>query len=238
MTGDFKKKVIIFGTEEIARLALVYLSRGDQREIACFCVDRKYLIEEELMGYPVFPFEDIINICPPETHEIFLGLSYGSFNETRKSIFERIRKSGYCISSLNASQKSTWVDITGEGSVILDHATIQPGCIVGENVFISPGCSIGHDTIINDHAFFGPGVITCGNNSVGASAFIGAGTIIGPGVTVADGAFVGTGARIFRDTHPGNAYIERSTLPAKIDLQTLTPLLYKNNENRRNRNKS
>ena len=54
-----KKKLIIFGTGEIAQLAHYYFTNDSNYEIAAFTVDEQFLEEDTFCSLPVVPFETL-----------------------------------------------------------------------------------------------------------------------------------------------------------------------------------
>ena len=85
------------------------------------------------------------------------------------------------------------------GAQIMAGAVIQPRTVVGENAVVNSSASIDHDCRIEAHAFIAPGVVLCGDVSVGAGTFIGAGAVILPGVSIGENALVGAGAIVRGD---------------------------------------
>jgi sugar O-acyltransferase (sialic acid O-acetyltransferase NeuD family) len=221
------KNVLIFGTTEIARLIDCYYRLNDNIDVEAYTADKEYLKFSEIDGKPVIPYEDVLNNYSRDKYKIFVGLSYGSFNKNRKSIYNRLRSDGFEVAAFYHKTSSISAYTCGSGNIILDNTTIQPGTVIKENVFISPNCTIGHDTLIDSHAFIGPGVITCGNNHIKECAFVGAGSIIGPGVKLSERSFIGSGSKIFQDTLPTKTYIERSTSAMQLDPKKITSLLYR-----------
>ena len=53
------KKVIIFGTGDLAKIILKYLTRDSPHEIVAFTSHQEFINEKNIDGLPVIPFEKI-----------------------------------------------------------------------------------------------------------------------------------------------------------------------------------
>lgn len=94
---------------------------------------------------------------------------------------------------------------------------LAPGVQVGHGVRFHTGCSIAEGSVIEDGAWFGPGVMALNARRpnqpdtkeklqavhVEAGAVIGAAVLLLPGVRVGSGALIGAGAVVTRDVAPG-----------------------------------
>ena len=56
------KKVIIFGTGDLAKLIRKYLTRDSPHEIVAFTSHQEFINEKNIDGLPVIPFEKIEDI--------------------------------------------------------------------------------------------------------------------------------------------------------------------------------
>ena len=57
-----KLKIIIFGTNDIARLAKFYFDNDSSNNVVAFCVDSKYLVDDKVENLPVTSFEEVENL--------------------------------------------------------------------------------------------------------------------------------------------------------------------------------
>jgi acetyltransferase-like isoleucine patch superfamily enzyme len=123
----------------------------------------------------------------------------------------------------------------GDGCVVGDLASVRERCTVGEQVVIGRGvsvendCSIGAYTkiqtnayitahsLLEEHVFIAPCVVTTNDNFMGRTeerhalikgavvrrgARVGGGSVLLPGIEVGEEAFVGAGAVVTRDVAP------------------------------------
>jgi acetyltransferase-like isoleucine patch superfamily enzyme len=101
--------------------------------------------------------------------------------------------------------------VVGRGSAVSSDATVGANVRIQSMVWITTG------VIVEDGVFFGPGVMTMNDDSMGRGAGrsehqppifrrgcrIGGGVLITPGVTVGEEAFVAAGAVLTADVPPG-----------------------------------
>ncbi|HEX2550159.1 MAG TPA: DapH/DapD/GlmU-related protein [Nocardioidaceae bacterium] len=123
----------------------------------------------------------------------------------------------------------------GEGCVVGDLASVRERCTIGEQVVIGRGvsvendCSIGSYTkiqtnayitahsVLEEHVFIAPCVVTTNDNFMGRTekrhalikgaivrrgARVGGGSVLLPGIEIGEEAFVGAGAVVTRDVGP------------------------------------
>jgi hypothetical protein len=69
------RKLVIFGTGEIAQLAHYYFENDSDYDVVAFTVDEAYLTDREFCGLPVVAFENVADRYPPADHALFVALS-------------------------------------------------------------------------------------------------------------------------------------------------------------------
>jgi sugar O-acyltransferase (sialic acid O-acetyltransferase NeuD family) len=168
---------------------------------------------------PVVPFEDIANRFPPETHDMFVALSYSKLNAIRKEKYLAAKALGYSLTSY-ISTKATVLNEgrIGENCFILEDNTIQPFVTIGNNVTLWSGNHIGHHSTIKDHTFIASHVVVSGGVVIGEQCFFGVNVTLRDHITIGDLCVVGAGTMLLADADPEGVYIgtatERSTLPS------------------------
>ena len=210
-------QVVIFGAGDIGRLACVYLTRDSEHEVVAFAVDAGFRRVDQLLGLPVLEFEDACRRFPPDTHEMFVALSYGHMNRDRAGKYHTIKQRGYRLVSYVSSRCTFLSDEpVGDNCFILEDNTIQPFVKIGSNVTLWSGNHIGHDSVIGDHCFLTSHVVVSGNVRVGAYSFIGVNATLRNSITLAPATLVGAGAVIMKDTIEKGVYLpQRAELFAK-----------------------
>jgi acetyltransferase-like isoleucine patch superfamily enzyme len=103
--------------------------------------------------------------------------------------------------------------VVGAGSVVGRGSAIDNDVTIGADVRIQTNCYLTGFTVVEDHAFVGPGVITANDNSMarqpvdaplegprlGRGCRIGAGAVLCPGVQIGPEAFVAAGSVVVTD---------------------------------------
>lgn len=212
-----KKKIIIFGSGDIAQLAHFYFSTESEYEVAAFTVDEQYIQEPKFCGLPVIPFEKITEEYPPEKYGFFVALSYSKLNSVRKEKFLAAKALNYKLVSF-ISPRATILNQKqiGENCFILEDNTIQPFVSIGSNVTLWSGNHIGHHSTIKDHSFIASHVVVSGGVTIGEQCFIGVNATLRDHIKVGDKCVIGAGALLLGDAEPEGVYVGTSTERAKV----------------------
>ncbi len=147
------KKIIIFGTGELAQRIFFYLQDSDDQIIA-FCANKSKIDKDELLGLPVHAFENIEEKFPPNEFSMFIALAYSEMNKKRTKFFNEAKKKGYELYSYIHPSTKIWNKFEiGENCFILANNVIQPFVKIGNNVLIGSNNLISHNTSIGDNCF-------------------------------------------------------------------------------------
>ncbi|HCS29388.1 MAG TPA: transferase [Spongiibacteraceae bacterium] len=212
-----KKKLVIFGSGDIAQLSHYYFSTDSDYEVAAFTVDSCYIKEPEFCGLPVVPFEDVNRDYPPGDYDFFVALSYSKLNAIRKEKFLAAKEKGYKLVSFISSSATVLNDEKiGENCFIFEDNTIQPFVEIGDNVTLWSGNHIGHHSVINDHSFIASHVVISGGVTIGEQCFIGVNATLRDHITVGDRCVIGAGALLLGDAEPEGLYIGSATERSKV----------------------
>jgi sugar O-acyltransferase (sialic acid O-acetyltransferase NeuD family) len=212
-----KKPLIIFGSGDIAQLAHYYFSTDSNYEIVAFTVDSAYITEKRLCGLPIVPFEKLVDLHPPDTHEVFVALSYSRLNQVRKAKYLASKALGYRLGSYVSSHATALNDgRIGDNCLILEDNTIQPFVTIGNNVTLWSGNHIGHHSIIHDHCFIASHVVVSGGVEIGESCFIGVNATLRDHIKVGEKCVIGAGAILLTDAESEGVYIGQATDRAKV----------------------
>lgn len=140
-----------------------------------------------------------------------LGDSINNFNELYVGIGYRHLSLRNAIVDMLKQHDSNAPPIIHNWCSIANTATvgacvyIYAGCVVDENVILHPGVilnnhvTVSHDSVIDMCTFLAPGVIVCGNVSIGSRSFVGAGSVIANGVTIGDDVVIGAGTVVSKN---------------------------------------
>jgi sugar O-acyltransferase (sialic acid O-acetyltransferase NeuD family) len=212
-----KKRIVIFGSGDIAQLAHYYFSIDSDYEVVAFTVDTSYLKEPSFCGLPVVPFEEVIEEFPPENNDFFVALSYSKLNEIRKEKFLAAKERGYKLASFISSRATVLNEANiGENCFIFEDNTIQPFVTIGNNVTLWSGNHIGHHSVIHDHTFIASHVVVSGGVEIGEQCFIGVNATLRDHIKIGEKCVVGAGALLLADAAPEGVYIGLAAERAKV----------------------
>ncbi len=202
------KKVIIFGTGEIARLAKFYFDKDSFCEVIGFTADDQYVSQNEFDGLPLIPFSKVEDIFSPKEVEMHVALSYRGLNRIRGQKYYEAKQKGYKLFSYICSKSVFWDDLSiGENCFILENQTIQPTVKIGNNVMIWSGNHIGHGAVIKDHCYISSHVVIAGHAVIGERSFLGVNSAVRDFVNIGDETFIAMGTFVSQDTKPGSVVL-------------------------------
>jgi sugar O-acyltransferase (sialic acid O-acetyltransferase NeuD family) len=206
------KKLIIFGTSEIAELAYFYFTNDSSYEVACFCVDDAYFSDSVFCGLPVVPYSELNSKFPPDKFHAHVALSYKHLNKLRESKYNQLKDNGYDLASYVSSKSVFWNDLEmGENCFILENQTLQPKVVIGSNVMLWSGNHIGHGTVIKNHVYVSSHVVISGNCSIGERCFLGVNSTIKDFCKVGDDCFIAMDASVAKNLEAGTVIISQKS---------------------------
>ena len=174
--NDSTKLLILFGCGSLTSLTAHSLTHDAGRTVVAMTVDAAYLLTDRHEGYPVVAFEELVNLFPPDRHDIMLPIGYRRINELSLERFEQAKAMGCHVASYVSSRASVWPDlVVSENVIIFEQAIIQSFVSIGNNAIIRSGAYIGHHSQVGDHAFVASGVVTGSNVTIGERCWIGLG---------------------------------------------------------------
>jgi sugar O-acyltransferase (sialic acid O-acetyltransferase NeuD family) len=213
------KKLIIFGLSNIAECAYEYFTHDSNYEVCAFSVDANYIddTKKELFGLPIVALEDIVNLYPPQQHDIFVAVGSQKLNRLRTEKAKEVQNLGYGLASYISSRTFIWPNVEiGEHAFIQEDNTIQPFVKIGSNVVLWAGNHIGHASVIEDNCFITSHVVISGHCYIGKNSFIGVNAALADTVKVGSDNFIGMGVNIVRNTKDDQVY-----KPAKSELSNI-----------------
>lgn len=212
-----KRKLVIFGSGDIAQLAHYYFSTDSDYEIVAFTVDATYIQKSAFCNLPVIAFEEVDKLYPPNDHDFFVALAYSKLNAIRKEKYLAAKALGYQIASFISSRATVLNNNQiGENCFIFEDNTIQPFVTIGNNVTLWSGNHIGHHSRIKDHTFIASHVVVSGGVEIGEQCFIGVNATLRDHIKVGDKCIIGAGTLLLADAEPEGLYVGTGTERSKI----------------------
>lgn len=226
-----QKKLIIFGTGEIATLAKFYFTYDSEYKVVGFSADDEYCHSEIFEDLPLVPFSRLVTLYPPDQYDLHVALSYVKLNKLREEKYFQVKKAGYKLASYVSSKCTTWPDLSiGDNCFILEDQTIQPTVTIGNNVMLWSGNHIGHGTQIGDHSYLASQVVISGNCKVGERCFFGVNATLKDFLTIGSDVFIAMDASVTKDLPSGSVILgHRSTVyePDNLVGQKIKKLYFK-----------
>jgi sugar O-acyltransferase (sialic acid O-acetyltransferase NeuD family) len=218
-------KVVIFGVGQIAQLAYYYFKHDSNYEIVGFTVDTSFIEHSTFSNLPVVPFDQLINIFPPDSHELFIAVSYSKINSLRKEKYLAAKRLGYRMASYISSRATILNDYAfGDNCFILENNVIQPYVSIGCNVTIWSGNHIGHHSVIHDHVFLSSHIVISGGVIIGDSCFIGVNSTLRNQISIGPRCVLGAGSLLLSDADSDGVYSPTETPRSKVPSNRLRNL--------------
>jgi sugar O-acyltransferase (sialic acid O-acetyltransferase NeuD family) len=212
-----KRKLVVFGAKQIAEVCAFYFDHDSNYQVVAFTVDGQFLQEPTFSGRPVVAYEEIAARYPPDTHEMFVAVSYQKMNRVRAGKYDAARAAGYRLARYVSSKAITWPTLSlGDNSFIMEANVIQPFASVGSNTILWSGNHIGHHSSIGSHCFLASHIVVSGGVHVGDHCFIGVNATLRDGIHIAERSLIGAGAILMKDTEPGQVYVAGATEASRV----------------------
>ena len=201
------KRLVIFGTAEIAKLAHYYFLNDSEYQVVAFTVDDVFAVEKEFLGLPLVPFSQVANLFKPAEIQMHVALSYARLNRLRQEKYNQAKAAGYTLASYACSKSAIWPDLEiGDNCFILENQTIQPTVKIGNNVMIWSSNHIGHGSIIKHSCYLSSHVCVAGFSEIGERSFIGINSSIIDKIKISEDCFIGAATLINKNTEPNSIY--------------------------------
>lgn len=205
------KPLVVFGTGQIAELALHYFRTDSDRDVIALTVDRDFVSGDSRWGLPVIPFEDLGRDLPPQETDIFIALSYSKRNRIRKAKFLAAEAAGYGFATYVSSHATVLSPNIGRNCFILEDNTVQPFVTIGDDTTLWSGNHIGHHSSVGNHVFIASHVVVSGGVTIEDEVFIGVNATVRNGIKVGRRAVVGAGALVMDAVHPDSVVVAEPT---------------------------
>jgi acetyltransferase-like isoleucine patch superfamily enzyme len=213
-TPKKSRKLLIFGSAEIAELARFYFDLDSPYQVVAFVVDDEFYSETTFQGLDVVPWSDALKKYPPSDYSMHVALSYRGLNSLRENKFKQCQSAGYELVSYVSSRATIFPDLKlGSNCFILENQNIQPRVTLEDNVMLWSGNHVGHGSTIKEHAYLASHVVISGHVEIGRRCFIGVNATIRDFLLIGDDTFIGMGAIVTRNLADGSV-----VLPSKSEV--------------------
>ncbi len=207
-----EKKLIIFGTGEIAEIAFYYFSNFSEYNVSFFTVDDKFIKEENFCGKPVVPFQKIEEIYDPKSYDMHVAISYQKMNKTRAEKYNEAKLKGFQLSNFISKKSNIHENVIfGDNCFVLENQTIQQNVKLGSNIMIWSSNHIGHGTIMNNHTYLSSHVIISGHCEIGLRCFFGVNSSVADFCKIGNDCFIGMGANVSNNMSDEMSALNNST---------------------------
>ena len=207
-----QKKFIIFGTGDFSDLLYEMIVYKLGREVACFCVDRKYITSEAIKGIKVVALEELADICSPSEHTVALGFSGKDMFTTRGKKFRDLKAMGYTLENLIWPGTEPFCHL-GEGNIVFQNVSVGSFSSMGDGNVLWQGVVLPHHNTLGSFNRMAPSAALSGYAKVGNHCFLGNHSIVKNRVAIADWTLVGAGAYITEDTEPESVVVPPRSYP-------------------------
>jgi sugar O-acyltransferase (sialic acid O-acetyltransferase NeuD family) len=211
------KKLIIVGDSAFAEIAYEYFTCDSRYEVAAFAVEQAYLKRDRLFDRPVVPLEGLAERFSPQSHDVYVAVSYTQLNRLRTRLMGTAKQAGYTLASYVSSHAFVWRNVKlGEHCFIFEHNVLQPFVSLGDNVVLWSGNHIGHHTVIGDNVFVTSHVAIGGFCEIGANSVI-SGSIVIHNTKVGSDCWINPGVVISKDTKDRQIFRSPKSEIATVD---------------------
>lgn len=197
------ERVMVVGAGGHAKVVIDVL-RAAGHEVAALFDDNAALHGQLFRGVPV-----VGSSADVEAHAARTGLRHFlvaiGHNAVRLAIGRRLEAAGLVGLAVAHPSAVLAPDVRlGPGTVVMPGACLNAETRIGAHAIVNTGARVDHDGVLDDGVHLAPGVVLCGNVSVGELAFVGAGTIVIPGMRIGARASVGAAAAVVRPVADDN----------------------------------
>ena len=211
-------KLIIYGNGKIAKVVYEYVK--NEFDIICFTVPSKLITATDMKGLPIYPFEKIVNLFEPASHKMIIAVGYHQMNTIRDQRYLKLKAMGYkFINYIHPSVHRHDDLIIGEGNIILDNVSIQPGVRIGNNNFIWSNSVIAHECSIENSCWIASGTVIGGSTEIRSGCFLGINASIGHNIIVNNNNFLGANTLITKSTDINAVYLMNDSQKIRLDSQ-------------------
>ncbi len=212
------KPLVLFGSGKIAEVLHYFFKNHSDRELVACTTDRTFLPDTTWNGLPTVSFDEVVDIYPPDTHDMFVALGYQDLNGFRANKCAEARALGYTLASFVHPESGLPEDCTfGDNCFIMNQALVHPCVKLGNNVFVWSGAMIGHHSTVGDNCWLTSCCNVSGVVTLGKNCFLAVNSTVAHSVRVGADCFIGANALVTKCTEDGEVYLSEANKPFRLN---------------------
>jgi len=212
-----RKNVYLFGKNSISRMLVGYLRDDSQYFLSGITVNGEYCDTKEYCGFPLIPFEDLVQMSCD--FGVINCVGYSEQLGTRAKIDNLIKNNQIPLFSYFHPKAELLNVALGEGNILLGNAVIEQYSTVGNGNVFYGGSYICHDAIIGDYNWFSAQTVLAGEIKVGSRNFFGINSSIKERISVGSMITIGAGAVVICDIPDYSVAVGNPAVVKKNDIQ-------------------
>jgi len=204
------KDIVIYGNGSAAEIAYYSFTCDSTYNVAAFTVDSQVIKERNLLGLPVVPFEQVLQLFPPDKYQMFVAVGYRNVNKLRADRYYQALDKGYSFVTYISSRAVTLPDLhIGANCFIGANTTIQQSVKIGDNVVVRDNGFIGHNTTIKNHCFIAACAAISGKVTIDEHCLIGINASLRDNIRIGKECIIGAGVSMLRDAGEREVYMSK-----------------------------
>jgi len=212
------RKLLVFGAGRIADVLSDYFVRDSDFEIVAYTCERPFTANGQYRDLPLVPFDQLIRLFPPDSHDLHIAVGYHQINRFRERLFVEAKAMGYRLASYVSSRcwpgKNASV---GENCFIADGVSLEAGAQIGQNVALWSNVVIGHHSQIRDHCWVAAGTVIGGGSIVGERCFLAINATVGNEIAIGSDSVLGARSLVTKSLPSKSVIVERDTELFRLD---------------------
>ena len=205
------KKVVLAGNSITADILSSYLAMDKRYEVVGLTVDDEFVDKGGISDLETIPLSQLVEGKNPQGHSVIMAMGYNDLNQSRESMYKRLKKMGYHIETYIHPDARVYTEYPlGDGCVVLPSAVLEPHVRLGENSMVWCNATLAHHSRVAEHCWIASGTVISGQASVERNSFIGVNATVINEVVVGEYNVIGGGALITKNTKPSSVHLARS----------------------------
>jgi sugar O-acyltransferase (sialic acid O-acetyltransferase NeuD family) len=189
-------KIILIGGGGHCKSAIDVIEQEAQFEIAGI-VDKPELLGSKILGYQVIGNDFDLKNLAKKYHYALITVGQIKSASPRVKLFELAKNSGFILPYIvSPSAYVSRHSKIGDGTIVMNKATINANAFVGENCIINSKALIEHDCIIGNHCHISTNATINGEVKIESECFIGSNVTTKNNITIKKNSFIKAGSLV------------------------------------------